>query len=54
MSKQNLLLGILAVIGILFVRGVSPFFVVDLTQTAIVVKFGKPQRTETEPGLKTK
>lgn len=54
MSKRNLLLGILGVVGLLFIMGVSPFFVVDLTQTAIVVKFGKPQRTHTEPGLKMK
>jgi membrane protease subunit HflC len=34
--------------------GLSPFFVVDLTETAIVVALGKPQRTITEPGLKFK
>ncbi len=34
--------------------GLSPFFVVDLTETAIVVALGKPVRTITEPGLKFK
>ena len=54
MSKQNLIFGILAVLVFLVMLGVSPFYVVDLTQTAIVVKLGAPQRTITEPGLKWK
>ena len=40
--------------GLLITLGLSPFFVVDLTETAIVVALGKPQRTITEPGLKFK
>ncbi len=52
--KQNLLIGIVAVIVLLIVLGVSPFFVLDLTQTAIVVQLGEPKRTVTEPGLKFK
>ncbi len=52
--KQNLLLGILGVIVLLIMMGASPFFVVDLTQTAIVVQLGEPKRTVTEPGLKFK
>ena len=54
MSKQNLIFGILAVLIFLVMLGVSPFYIVDLTQTAIVVKLGAPQRTITEPGLKWK
>lgn len=52
--KQNLLLGIVGVIVLLFLLGASPFFVLDLTQTAIVVQLGEPRRTLTEPGLKFK
>lgn len=54
MSKQSLLLGILAVAVLLVSMGVSPFFIVDLTETAIVVQLGNPKRTITEPGLKFK
>jgi len=52
--KQNLLLGIVGVILLLFMLGASPFFILDLTQTAIVVQLGEPKRTLTEPGLKLK
>lgn len=52
--KQNLFLGILGVVVLLIVLGASPFFIVDLTQTAIVVQLGQPKRTVTEPGLKFK
>jgi len=52
--KQNLILGILGVFVLLLMLGVSPFFIVDLTQTAIVVQLGEPKRTITEPGLKFK
>jgi membrane protease subunit HflC len=52
--KQNLILGILGVFVLLIMLGVSPFFIVDLTQTAIVVQLGEPKRTITEPGLKFK
>jgi membrane protease subunit HflC len=52
--KQNILLGIVLVVGLLIMLGLSPFFVVDLTETAIVVALGKPVRTITEPGLKFK
>ncbi len=54
MTKQNLLVGVIAVIVLLFVLGASPLFIVDITQTAIVVQLGKPQRNITEPGLKVK
>jgi membrane protease subunit HflC len=54
MNKQNLLIGLIAVIVLLFVLGASPLFIVDITQTAIVVQLGKPQRNITEPGLKVK
>ncbi len=52
--RQNLLIGIVAVVVLLIMLGVSPFFVLDLTQTAIVVQLGEPKRTVTEPGLKFK
>lgn len=52
--KQNLLLGIVGVILLLFMLGASPFFILDLTQTAIVVQLGEPKRTLTDPGLKLK
>ncbi|HEY5594136.1 MAG TPA: SPFH domain-containing protein, partial [Nitrospiria bacterium] len=47
----------LIVIGIalfVLVIGGSPFFIVDVTQTAIVVQLGKPVRTVIEPGLQFK
>ena len=52
--KQNLLLGIFGLIVLLLLLGASPFFILDLTQTAIVVQLGEPKRTVTEPGLKFK
>lgn len=54
MTKQGLLLTLLAVIVALFVLGASPLFVVDVIQTAIVVQLGKPVRNITEPGLYVK
>jgi membrane protease subunit HflC len=44
---------IVAIIALVLV-GASPFFVVDVTQTAIVIQLGKPVRTITEPGLRLK
>jgi membrane protease subunit HflC len=44
---------IVVVLGLLML-GASPVFVVDVTQTAIVVQLGKPVRTVTEPGLYAK
>ena len=52
--KQNLVLGIVGIILLLFMLGASPFFILDLTQTAIVVQLGEPKRTLTDPGLKFK
>jgi len=52
--KSNLILGVILVLGLLITLGLSPFFVVDLTETAIVVALGKPVRTITEPGLQFK
>lgn len=54
MTQQNLVIGLIAVLVLLFVLGASPFFIVDITQTAIVVQLGKPVRNITEPGLKFK
>jgi membrane protease subunit HflC len=51
MSKQGLILAILAIAMLLVVLGVSPLFIVDITQTAIVVELGKPKRNYTSPGL---
>ena len=52
--KQNIILVIALGLGLLITLGLSPFFVVDLTETAIVVALGKPVRTVTEPGLQFK
>ena len=54
MTKQNLLIGLVAIVVLLFVLGASPAFIVDITQTAILVQLGAPVRTITEPGLKFK
>ncbi|UCE63538.1 MAG: protease modulator HflC, partial [Nitrospirota bacterium] len=54
MSKQNLLIGLIVVVVLLLIMGISPFYTVDLRETAIVVQLGKPVRTVTEPGLKFK
>lgn len=54
MKKQNLVVGVIVGILLLILLGASPFFVVDITHTAIVVQLGKPVRTITEPGLKFK
>jgi membrane protease subunit HflC len=54
MTRQHLLIGAVAVIILLILLGASPFFVVDITQTAVVVQLGKPQRNVTSPGLKLK
>lgn len=51
MSRQGFLFTILGVVVLLFVFGASPLYVVDVTQSAIVVELGKPVRTITEPGL---
>lgn len=51
MMKQGLTIALIVVILGLFLLGASPFFIVDVTQTAIVVQLGKPVQTATEPGL---
>ncbi len=51
MSRQWFVLTILGVVALLFLFGASPLYVVDVTQSAIVVELGKPVRTITEPGL---
>lgn len=51
MSKQGLILALLAIAVLLVALGASPVFVVDITQTAIVVELGKPKRNITSPGL---
>ena len=47
-------MGLVAVVILLFVLGASPLYIVDITQSAIVVQLGKPVRTVTEPGLYAK
>jgi membrane protease subunit HflC len=54
MTKQTFIAGIVAIGFLLLLLGASPFFVVDLTQTAIVVQLGKPVRSITQPGLQFK
>lgn len=54
MTKQGLIIALIAVAIGLFILGASPLFVVDITQTAIVVQLGKPVRNVTEPGLNVK
>ncbi|MEK6683656.1 MAG: protease modulator HflC, partial [Nitrospirota bacterium] len=51
MKKWLIIIGIALVVLII---GGSPFFIVDVTQTAIVVQLGKPVRTVIEPGLQFK
>jgi len=54
MTKQSVTILVAAVVVGLFILGASPFFVVDVTQTAIVVQLGAPVRSITEPGLYVK
>lgn len=54
MTRQNLIIGAIVVIILLYLLGISPFFVVDITETALVVQLGKPVRNVTEPGLYVK
>lgn len=54
MSRQNMIVGVIGIILLLFVLGASPVFIVDITQTAIVVQLGKPVRNITNPGLEVK
>jgi membrane protease subunit HflC len=54
MSKQGLLIALLVIAVLLVMLGASPLFVVDITQTAIVVELGKPKRNITSPGLYVK
>lgn len=51
MNKQGLILALLAIAVLLVGLGVSPVFIVDITQTAIVVELGKPKQNITSPGL---
>jgi membrane protease subunit HflC len=54
MTKQGLIIALLVLVGGLLFLGASPLFVVDITQTAIVVQLGKPVRNLTDPGLYVK
>ncbi len=54
MNPRGLGMGILIVVALLFFLGASPLYVVDITQSAIVVELGRPVRTVTSPGLYAK
>lgn len=54
MTKQGLVIAVIVVLLGLFLLGASPFFVVDVTQNAIVVQLGRPVRTISDPGLYVK
>jgi len=54
MTRQSLVTGLMGIILLLFVLGASPVFIVDVTQTAIVVQLGKPVKNITTPGLQFK
>jgi len=51
MSRQGLTLALIAVALLLVVLGASPVFIVDITQTALVVQLGAPVKNITTPGL---
>lgn len=51
MGRQGLILALLAIAVLLVGLGVSPVFIVDIRQTAIVVELGKPKQNITSPGL---
>ena len=50
MSKQGFILAFVGIVLGLLILGASPFYVVDVTQNAIVVQLGKPVRNVTEGG----
>ncbi len=52
--SRPIMIGLAVVVVLLFALGASPLFIVDITQTAIVVQLGAPVRTITEPGLQLK
>ena len=54
MTPQNIGIALVVIVVLLFMLGASPFFIVDVTQTAILVQLGKPVRTVTHPGLQLK
>jgi len=54
MTRQGMLIALMVVVVGLFFLGASPFFIVDVTQNAIVVQLGKPVRNLNEAGLYTK
>ena len=42
MSKQGFVIAFVGIIIGLLILGASPFYIVDVTQNAIVVQLGKP------------
>jgi len=51
MSRQGLTIALFAIALLLVVLGASPVFIVDITQTALVVQLGAPVKNITTPGL---
>ncbi|HNJ21624.1 MAG TPA: SPFH domain-containing protein, partial [Nitrospira sp.] len=51
MSKQGFAVAFVGIVIGLLILGASPFYIVDVTQNAIVVQLGKPVRNVTEGGL---
>ena len=51
MTKQNILIAILVVAGLLYALGINPIFIVDITETVFVTRLQKPLRDITKPGL---
>lgn len=52
MSKKEIFL--IVILGVAAMLSKSAFFIVDQTQSAIIIQLGKPVRTITAPGLQTK
>ena len=51
MTKQNIIIAIVGVVLVLLYLGITPFFVVDITETVFITRFQKPLKNVTEPGL---
>lgn len=52
MSKKEIFL--IVILGVAALLALSAFFIVDQTQSAIIIQLGKPVRTITAPGLQMK
>ena len=52
--KTGILYGFIALLGVALIIVSQSFFIVDETEFAVVTQFGEFQRSEIDPGLKTK